>query len=331
MNEVEEAMASLHRVIEYWGILLSTRRDIQLGSWPYNQMLEDTVIERLKDVFESKYLQIEERHEIDVSEDNEKFIVHYTSLDTLISVLCGYREDSKTHLRMYDSFHLNDPEEGHYLTRNIDLPEQKASHAYVASFVVPHEDKGQEFGDEDNLTYWLAYGRGGRGCSIKIPVKHNHFRRVLYGQAEVNRTLKALDLPAIQICLKRLTDHSSEAGERLSNAIWGNLARIRYLYKGEAYDYEHECRLVRSALDIAEESEIHFDPVKEGDSSYRVRHYYEDTDLRLDNILVTGSVITLGPLVSRPDNMTFYLESLLTKAGLRGPLIRPSRIPYQGR
>ena len=192
MSSVEESMVNLRRMVRLWARLPTTQKS-GIENRQYTQAIENIIVLRLNDVFHAKFLQIEERHQIDASEDNEKYIVHYTSLDTLIAVLIGYSENDKTHLRMYDSFHLNDPEEGYYLTSDIDLPEEKASHAYVASFVIPHENKGQEFGDEDNLTYWLAYGRGGEGCSIKIPMKHNHFKRVLYGQNEVRRTLQTLD------------------------------------------------------------------------------------------------------------------------------------------
>ena len=136
----------------------------------------------------------------DLGEDATE-IIHYTSLDVLVSVLRDKAEGEETFVRMYDSFHLNDPEEGQYLVRRIEpidqsgwFQEKKNLHAYIASFVVPDDNKNQELRDEDNLKYWLAYGRRGLGCSIRFPVSHNRFRRVLYGQQNVTRTLERLDL-----------------------------------------------------------------------------------------------------------------------------------------
>ena len=74
---------------------------------------------------------------------------------------------------------------------------------------------------------------------------------------------------------------------------------------------------------------MYFESVGEADSSDRTRHYYQDDDLRMDRILVTDSIITLGPLVSRPHNMVYYINTLLQKAGLIGPSIEISKIPYQ--
>ena len=43
--------------------------------------------------------------------------VHYTSLSTLVSMLKKSADGSNDYLRMYDSAHFNDPDEGQYLVR----------------------------------------------------------------------------------------------------------------------------------------------------------------------------------------------------------------------
>ena len=62
---------------------------------------------------------------------------------------------------------------------------------------------------------------------------------------------------------------------------------------------------------------------------HTLRHFYEDEDLKTDRILVTGSTITLGPLVSKPQSVVYYIEALLKEASLRGPRIEISKIPFQ--
>lgn len=305
----------------------------EMPPWKKERFIRDVIIPRLNTVFHEKYPEIESWHDVRGADDEESYVVHYTGLNTLISILSSYEDDNKPFLRMYDSFHLNDPEEGSFLTSPSDLgigePTTKDAHAYVASFVIFDESDDKEFGDEDDLTCWLAYGRGGRGCSIKIPVRNDRFRRVLYGQSDSERTLARLDIPSILQCIQPLTENYPEGQTLLHQAIWAALERIRYLYKGEAYRYERECRLVKSAIDLDLATEVKFEPEQLPDSSYRVRHYYEDEDLRIDKILITGSCITLGPLVPHPDNISLYIRSLLDKAGLMGPEIKISKIPYQ--
>ncbi len=241
---------------------------------------------------------------------------------------------------MYDSFHLNDPEEGQYLVRRIEpidqsgwFREKRNLHAYIASFVVPDDNKDQELRDEDNLKYWLAYGQRGRGCSIRFPVSRIPFRRVLYGQKQVTRTLDRLNLTSIWHRLKLLTNNQKQEvsdiiHDLLSEIMRKNIARVLYLYKDDAYKYEQECRAVKSVLEIAD-GDIRFERLERLASLDSIRHYYEDSDLSIDRILVTGSLITIGPLVPRPYNVMYYINTLLEKARLRGPSVEISKIPYQ--
>ena len=308
-----------------------------VDEWELRPLLQDTVVPRLNDAFQAKFVEIDGFHDL---ERDPREIIHYTSLDTLVSVLRDRHEGKESFLRMYDSFHLNDPEEGQYLVRRIEpmdqpgwLPEKTNLHAYVASFIVPDDNKDQELRDEDNLKYWLAYGERGRGCSIRFPVSHNRFRRVLYGQENATRTLEILDLPSIWSCLDPLTNHRNEVLSRVAQVLLSefmrkNIAQILFLYKDDAYKYEQECRAVKSVLEIRDE-DIHFERLEQLASPRSLRHYHHDSDLSIDRILVTGSLVTIGPLVSHPHNVMYYVNTLLERARLRGPTVEVSRIPYE--
>ena len=332
LNNIDDLTGALQAAVDLWSRLEATPNNA-VSAEQRGYFIDEAVVPRINDIFRAKFTQIEALHNISSPGDEESYVVHYTGLDTLICILRDFVRDRKGFLRMYDSFHLNDPEEGLFLTHQSGLDiaesETKGSHAYVASFVIFDERDDREFGDEDNLTHWLAYGRGGRGCSIKIPVQHNRFRQVLYGQPDAQHTMDVLDISSILDCIKPLTDIRPAELKRIHQAIWANLERIRYLYKGEAYCYEHECRLVKSVIDVDLANEVTFEPEGQPGSSFRIRHYYENEDLRIDRILTTGSCITLGPLVSRPDNVSLYIRSLLNKAGLGGPEIKFSRVPYR--
>ena len=112
------------------------------------------------------------------------------------------------------------------------------------------------------------------------------FRRVLYGQQKVTRTLDMLDLSSIWDALQPLATNRNEEVSRiakdvLSERIRRNISRILYLYKDDAYKYEQECRMVRSVLEIAE-GDITFEPIDDLDSPHSIRHYYHDNSLRID-------------------------------------------------
>ena len=301
------------------------------------RLLHETVTPLLDEVFQAQFVKLDRFH--DLSKDANEAI-HYTSLDMLLSVLSAKVEGKDAFIRMGDSFHLNDPDEGQYLARRIEatyghgwFEEKKDVHAYIASFIIPDDKKDQELRDEDDLRYWRSYGNEGRGCSIRFPVRDIPLRRVLYGQEEVARALDTLELTSIWNALCPLTAYQNEkvsgaATDLLSERIRKNITRILYLYKDDAYKYEQECRIVKSALEVGE-GDIRFEPLDDVVSPHSIRHYYQDRALRIDNILVTESLITIGPLVPRPHNVMYYIKTLLERAGLSGPRVEPSGIPYQ--
>ena len=338
MTDVEELIEDLRKILNLWRNFAS--QDAHVRDWQPNLQLDQVINPMVDKIVRAQFSQIEGCHDLSTSKESHQEIIHYTSLDTLFAVLRALDNGDDSYFRMYDSFHLNDPEEGQYLARFIDGPddfhwlrEQNSPHAYVASFVIPNQQGNQDSRDEDNLKYWLAYGRRGQGCSIRFPVKNNRFRRVLYGEDDAKRTIEKLDLCSIWNLLQSLIGSSDlkfgEAAQHmLADTIGKHFAALRYLYKDKAYSYEQECRLVKSALDVTE-GEVHFEQAGQMPLAHSIRHYYQDPDLKSDSILVTGSIITLGPLVPRPRNVGYYIETLLGKVGLRGPRVEVSKIPYQ--
>ena len=319
------------------GVVALISQTEDLVEWQVRRLLSEVAVPQLDSIFQAKFVEIDQFHDL---EGDVEEVIHYTDLHMLVSVLRDRAERKDAFIRMTDSFHLNDPEEGLYLARRIEATdehgwfgEKKNLHAYIASFIIPDDKKDQEPRDEDDLKYWRSYGDEGRGCSIRFPVNEIPFRRVLYGQQKVTRTLDMLDLSSIWDALQPLATNRNEEVSRiakdvLSERIRRNISRILYLYKDDAYKYEQECRMVRSVLEIAE-GDITFEPIDDLDSPHSIRHYYHDNSLSIDNILVTESLITIGPLVSRPHNVMYYINTLLERAGLTGAKVKPSGIPYQ--
>ena len=232
MSNVDALMQRLESVVSSFKLQIAQSR--RAKEWRVRPLLEEAVIPRLNEVLEAKLAESGNLHELGASRDEPKDIVHYTKLPTLIAILenqskakevdqakADYTdqvEAQESYLRMYDTFHLNDPEEGQLLIRHLSQRDREGwfalndiSHAYVASFIIPDDRKNQERGDQDNLKYWLAYGQRGRGCSIRFPVSSNRFRRVVYGRQCAKRTVRTLDLHSVWNLLKPLMDREDQA------------------------------------------------------------------------------------------------------------------------
>ena len=338
MSDVAELIENLRGVLDHWRTFVS--KDVDVQDWQTKEQLEQIVAPMVGNVFKAQFEKVEAYHDLLAPEEDCQEVIHYTSLDTLVSMLRALDDGQDSFLRMYDSFHLNDPQEGQHLVQFMDsldtfdwLEKKRDSHAYIASFIIPNQEEDQKSRDEDNLKYWLAYGRRGQGCSIRFPVRHHRIQRVLYGDDDAKRTAEELALQPLWTLLKALVEDPTlafggETQRTLSDAIWNSFAAIRYLYKNEAYRYEQECRLVKSILDVNKD-DIHFEPKRQTSATTSVRHYYQDGDLQTGLILVTGSIITLGPLVPRLDNVVYSIEALLNRTRLSGPTVNVSKIPYQ--
>ena len=300
-----------------------------------NEMLKDTLH------------RIEERHKFE--NDQHSYVVHYTSIDTLVSLLeneiaysTGCLNDKlNTSLRLYDSVHFNDPDEGNYIVHRLksdgkynwiykdDIPytHESASYAYIASFIMMNDEQTMH----DELVFWRTYGREGQGCSLVLPIHNNLLRKVLYEDDEVNSTVRILleVLTPILDLLHPLAKTSDHIGKLLARIIWNSLAGIRFLYKDKAYKYEREARIIIHRSEI-KENDICFEYDRKDNSSKYIRHYYQHQSLQISELLTSGSYITLGPSVPYRYDVEYCIKSLLEKAMLRRKTqVRLSEINYR--
>ena len=252
---------------------------------------------------------------------------------------------SNDYLRMYDSAHFTDPDEGQYLVRisegkleSIGKNTSSHRHAYITSFVPATGLDGRNM--RDNFALWRAYGDDCRGCSIEIEFPPQQLLNVSYGKSEAAKTVPTLEegLPIIMEAISPLMKVGDEPNiqktkERIEGIIWGEIETVFYLYKSDYYDYEQECRFVMTVGKIQNEtnSEIKFEYNSEVKGREVAKHYYEHETLSTRNILTTGTTITLGPAAGDPYSLKLYLEDLLKKANLLGPTVKLSKIPYRGR
>ena len=311
--------------------------------------LYDLVIPTVNQTVGALCSSIKERHRVNIADINGPvYCVHYTSLDTLINLLSSSANKGESCLRLYDSWNFNDPDEGSYFMDQTDIqflgrklpPYNSVRHAYVTSFILDHENNMS-----DDLPFWRMYGKEGKGCSMRLSFPMKCLFRVLYGSDQAKKTGEELQQiieqyrPAIFELLNQIRSViSNELGQEYANtfitkmidaAFMEELESIKYLYKHENYKYENEVRIVKTFGSIRKGGgNIKFDL-----DLYRsqgiLRHYYEDKDLATNEILVTGSTITLGPCVEDQYTLQFYLRELQRRAGLVGPEIRYSKVSYR--
>lgn len=292
--------------------------------------VEELVVPELGEVLGEVASQLDKDHRLDHSGKSETtFVVHYTGVRTIINLL-----KSAGNLRLYDSAHFNDPDEGNQLfqTLNADLElawlmEHAPSHAYIASFVA--DDPSRDSGDQ--LSFWRTYGREGEGCSLRVKVPDSLLRRVKYRPEDVQLAANRIK-PAL-VAVNDLAFHGQLEERRrlreiLADTIRKSLGGILYLYKGESYDHEEELRIVLAGDNINEDA-ISFEHVPSRLSEGHLRHYQNHPDLEIRAMARdSGSQITLGPRILRPDDVKNSLEILVKRAGLGNSLqVRVSKIP----
>lgn len=306
--------------------------------------ITDKVIPLVNSVVSSEVMPLKERHLVAGGDDGKAFVVHYTSVDTVIKMFRDYIETERSYLRLYDTFHLNDPEEGKYLISRLDptaheklkaLIEANAPCAYVSSFIIPDDSQQSKgVGARDNLVFWKTYGREGTGCSITMRVSAARLYKVKYGIDDVRCVADAIEgiRAGIMEAIKPIMDVASDENEEvlmkaLSSTLSVELEDILYLYKSTAYEYEKEVKIIRTKGNIdAAGDKICFEYYP---GATKIRHYYNDESLSAHNLLTTGSVITLGPCVPDKENIAYYLEHLKGKSGLTGPCIVQSDVSYR--
>ena len=265
-----------------------------------------------------------------------RYLVHYTSLDTLFSMLDPHKPG---HLRLYDTLHANDPTEGTFFSDALQRSARSLfsrlpplllyphpGHAYISSLI-----RADTLAVADKLAYWVAYGRNGSGCSIAIPYSpfspNLPILPVQYGAAGVTRAAQQiLSFLATLSPRFRRQLHSSTASTS-APSIRNLFTSIPYFHKPAGYRHEKECRIFLSALDPAQNPIFELRQTATGAPA--VRHYVNHDALRPDRILYTGTVITLGPSIAKRKNVQSAIQSLLRDSGLRGPTVACSKIPYK--
>lgn len=249
------------------------------------------------------------------------YLAHYTSVETVFSILEG-KGETEGFLRLYDAFYLNDPKEGNHLRDILAkdyawLIDVEDTEAFICSFV------GWDEGCEDRLMYWQSYGKNGLGCSILLS---EHFSSgvlhpVLYGPKWVNDAKKKfqnhLELGSVLInrCAK---DEQND----FANEFWKAFDEIKFMYKGDAYKYEREYRMVK----IPKNEDVHYDLKNEGPY---LRKYIVDDRLCAGKIFASGSRVTVGPAVRKANHLSKNLEKFAKKKDVLGPSFASSKIAYQ--
>ena len=301
--------------------------------------LDGMVLPALDRMMEQLSAEIEKRHLIPTEiEDATLRVTHYTSLAAATSMLQGLAYGRGSTLRLYDSSHSNDPDEGGHLVRDLSSNgkhrwlEQGSGvgHAYITSFV--RDKDGRDMSDD--LVFWRTYGGDGTGCSLTVDVRVQLLRRVLYEPADMKAVRRTL-LPILDAAtpLAQADDHCAKA---ISETIWKRLARVRYLYKDVAYHHEQEYRvaLLEDSPDIRPRG-VRFEPYEDSGSIVEVRHYCEIAGLDLRKLLASNSNVVLGPSVRDRYSVRLYFEALKQQAraddpGLRDFPIQESQIRYHG-
>ena len=296
---------------------------------------------KLKDALSATLTLVQARHNVDCEDDNDEVMcVHYTSLGRLFKMLGEDIDIDKSYLKLYDTVHLNDPDEGNYLMRQLaergnhtwlglgseqvsDAYEREA--AYLTSLILGRDTEHIE----DNLVFWRTYGNEGKGCSIKFPIKVIHLKKVLYGEG-VKETIAHL-VPILDV-LSPMCSSDNQASatvvSKIVEELYGSLKRILYLYKSSAYQYENEARIVSLESETADDK-IHFDYQEGNVGRPRIRHYVEFESASLKTLLSSKSIITIGPTVPHRENVLKYLEKIKRKIDLPGPQIKVSEIAYR--
>lgn len=286
-------------------------------------------------------------HAVDPKEISH--LVHYTSLDVLFSILRSTdrtEHDPTPGLRLYDTVHANDPEEGSFLPRHwpanpfwgwnlSDLDDPLSdrgqlaaarSPAYVLSFV---QSTFQE-PVNDHLAFWKEYGNEGRGCSIAIPTQPLLDLsglvpyRVKYDENGIPGLFQHLKETLLRPAAEFINDPHVAVDFRLSieRILLDSMQPFRFLYKAQTYSHERECRVVLSNPTDPETQQI--DLVNDANPAIgggtKLRHFPRDRVIPTDVLFDSDTEILLGPLVPVAFNVIVVLEKMLRRLSLRlGP------------
>ena len=303
-------------------------------------VVQDVVSPQMNNAITDALTQIKSRYLVDArSGDEFTTVVHYTRIDVVVDMFLACAEREPSYLRLYDTFHSNDPGEGSYLTYINGLMDglgNSPTCAYVTSFIRPESESQDDIRNvSDNLVFWRTYGDDGAGCSLTVRVPVNSLFEVLYGPEEAKSVGR--QILAIKEALDPVLDIPDDTREvrsikatlvrSLASGLEESDPPVSYLHKSEAYEYEREVRAIGTIPSIGRD-QIRFErATNPGDA--RLRHYYERNDLRVTNLLTSGSVITVGPCVQNRENVMFVLKELMARACIGGVRILQSQVSYR--
>ena len=333
MSIVEATAAELRRLAESGRASFSG----QHGSGDLSRYVDGLIVPPLKDALRD----ISERnlpsHQVveptvgvlQEPSDSLVQVTHYTSVRTAFALLHGTLSgEPGGSLRVYDSEHTNDPQEGAYFFRALALPSQHTwvgtatpSHAYVASFLKPSE--GNDLSDD--LTLWRLYGRDGKGCSLRVWVPATLLREVRYGPA-INTDLRG-ELIALFDAVDPIAQLSEDIRNLLRGMLWEEIGSLRFLYKDEEYSGEHECRLVIPYKEV-DEASVQFDYREDSES---LRRYLEHPELVATELFrQSGASITIGPAAPDREELLRSFNLMKDRTSLKHRLeIKSSQRNYR--
>lgn len=278
-------------------------------------------------------------------ENTGDVFVHYTSMKVIIKMLTQVKKESKEKddnadgnkdipdatFRMYHTESLNDPEEGKFAEKFYEQftnqhkwinelnQNQLERGAFVSSFSkCPNNE-------EDNLMFWMLYGRKGRGCSIKIklPSKRDNFifEHIIYYKSSNT------DIWNFEGLMQSMEQFHEQFGNNYSNVVDAicerfliSINRYFYLLKNSHYEHEKEYRFLATANETS-------DNLFDVENIHEIRRYINGP--KITDCLITDSVITVGPCVRFPHTAKICIKKLLKDANLPGPQVNISKVKYR--
>ena len=271
------------------------------------------------------------RNEISSNKPKSLYLAHYTSMETIFSILESSQNTDKNKmngLKLFDASYSNDPKEGIYLKDHISKKYPwledagQETDAFICSFFSGEKDIG------DKVTCWQSYGKDGLGGSIQLPqidllkpdllkqlnpVSYKNNFRDIIRRFENYFELGGLLYSQIP---------SNEDKKFFATEFWKAFNEIRFLYKHKGYEFEHEYRFIKVSSDIKK--------IKEDTVSVHpyLRRYIFDEQLSAKNLLVSGSKIVIGQRVMNCDHLCQYLKKIVSQKKL-GAEVVISKIPYR--
>ena len=265
----------------------------------------------------------------------DESLAHYTSWEKTVEIL---GRGIGTVIRMYNYELANDPREGQIPRKEWEEVEDGASWLNEA-LSEPGEHSGGGAGKQgsaygcsfssgakkdvgDNLTFWRLYGNNGDGCSFLVPATLPDMYRVRYyddsgnnlGQQKTiqsDKEMTSLLNQVLQIGKQIFEEAPANEKPKITEILARNIRRLLTAYchlaKSHYYQDEREWRMIRIA---PKGYTIHFD-VTDGKL---IKRYINGPPW--DDMLRSGSVITIGPCVRNQAAARAYIEERVKSLGL---------------